>query len=72
MPSTSPRNPLNSFVEPGAEKLARRIRRYWADQREHVPNVWVEHVSVVQQGSICCIRSDMRDGWPAKRNEVHT
>lgn len=59
----------DGFTRTGAEKLAQRIRDYWA-KRGRVANIWVEpadeYTNSLRTAAWFVVRSDMVDGRPRK------
>jgi len=59
----------DNFTKEGAERLAERIRQFWA-RRDQAPRVWVEfepigqHLAVGTQGGVYVVKSDMVGGRP--------
>ncbi len=58
----------DSFTQPGAERVAQRIREYWR-RRDYVVSVWVEPqpFHMAMREAYWIIRSDLVNGWPRRK-----
>jgi hypothetical protein len=50
--------------KPGAERLAKKIERFWRKHGKDVKTRVVTEVSVAGAGHLYCVRSDLRNGLP--------